>query len=80
MTTLDKAIRVFGFEDPRTITIAFLEEQGQTEMAEQLYATLVADYQEGEDPTYENEDWDDFEGDADEVGFDPYEGCYTMDC
>ena len=80
MTTLDKAIRVFGFEDARTITIAVLIEDGRDELADRLYATLVADYQEGEDPTYENEDWDDFEGDADECGFDPYEGCYTMDC
>ena len=77
MTTLDKAIRVFGFEDARTITIAFLLEQGKDELANELYATLVADYQEGEDPTYENEDWD---GEADECGFDPYEGCYTYDC
>ena len=24
--------------------------------------------------------WDDYEPDADECGFDPYEGCYTYDC
>lgn len=36
-----------------------------------------------EDPTHENDAWDDDEeclnGDE-EMGFDPYEGCYTYDC
>ena len=46
MTTLDKAIRLFGFEDPRTITIAVLEEQGKTELAEQLWETLTEEEEE----------------------------------
>jgi hypothetical protein len=33
-----------------------------------------------EDEEYINEDWDDYEPDVDETGFDPYEGCYTWDC
>ena len=70
MTTLDKAIRNFGFEDPRTITIAFLEEEGKHQLAEELYEVLTAD---------EDEDCD-CEPDVDECGFDPYEGCYTYDC
>lgn len=37
MTTLDKAIQIFGFENPITITIATLEEQGKTDLAEQLF-------------------------------------------
>lgn len=41
MTVLDKAIRVFGFEDARTITIAVLEEQGKNELAEELWKTLT---------------------------------------
>jgi hypothetical protein len=77
MTTLDKAVRTFGFEDARTITIAFLEEQGKTDLAEKLWETLTADEE------YED-DWDDYdrdyEPDVDETGFDPYEGCYTWDC
>lgn len=73
MTTLDKAIRNFGFEDPRTITIAFLEESGKQQLAEELYATLTED-EECED----EEDY--FDDDVDECGFDPYEGCYTYDC
>lgn len=77
MTTLDKAVRTFGFEDARTITIAFLEEQGKTDLAEKLWETLTADEE------YED-DWDDYdrdyEPDVDETGFDPYEGCYTGDC
>ena len=27
-----------------------------------------------------SDDWEDYEPDADECGFDPYEGCYTYDC
>ena len=72
MTTLDKAIRNFGFEDPRTITIAFLEEEGKHQLAEELYEVLTADDDEDEDC--------DCEPDVDECGFDPYEGCYTYDC
>ena len=85
MTTLDKAIRAFGFEDPRTITIAYLEESGQAALADRLYATLVGDEEEVEDdePLYYNDEWDEDEeylnGDE-EMGFDPYEGCYTFDC
>jgi hypothetical protein len=37
MTTLDKAIQTYGFENPITITIAALEEQGKHDLAEQLY-------------------------------------------
>lgn len=37
MTTLDKAIQTYGFENPITITIAVLEEQGKHDLAEQLY-------------------------------------------
>jgi hypothetical protein len=40
----------------------------------------VASYGEEEDEEYLNEDWDDYEPDVDETGFDPYEGCYTWDC
>ena len=72
MTTLDKAIRNFGFEDPRTITIAFLEEEGKHQLAEELYEVLTADDDEDEDFDYIDE--------SDESGFDPYMGCYTGDC
>lgn len=43
MTTLDKAIKIFGFENPITITIAVLEEQGKTELAEELLDTILSD-------------------------------------
>lgn len=33
-----------------------------------------------DDDEYINEDWDDYEPDVDETGFDPYMGCYTEDC
>lgn len=67
MTTLNKAIRAFGFEDNRTITIACLEEQGEHKLAEDLFKVLT-------------DDEDDYEPDVDECDFDPYEGCYTYDC
>lgn len=69
MTYTEKAIHYFGYEDARTITIAFLEEQGKTALAEELWNTLV-----GED------NYEEYEPDVDECGFDPYEGCYTYDC
>lgn len=75
MTTLDKAIRNFGFEDPRTITIAFLEETGKHQLAEDLYEILTNN-EECED---EDEDFD-YIDESDESGFDPYMGCYTGDC
>jgi hypothetical protein len=46
MTTLDKAIQTFGFENPITITIAVLEEQGKHELAEQLWETLTEEEEE----------------------------------
>jgi hypothetical protein len=41
MTTLDKAIQTFGFENPITITIAVLEEQGRYKLAEDLWEILT---------------------------------------
>ena len=41
MTTLDKAIQTFGFENPITITIAVLEEQGKADLAERLYEEVT---------------------------------------
>lgn len=74
MTTLDKAIRNFGFEDPRTITIACLEEDGRYQLAEDLYKILTND-----EECDEEEDFD-YIDESDESGFDPYMGCYTGDC
>lgn len=74
MTTLDKAIEVFGFENPITITIAVLAEQGKHELAEQLFEECSKDIYG--DPQDADDSWDD----ADECGFDPYMGCYTGDC
>jgi hypothetical protein len=77
MTTTDKAIKMFGFENPITITIAVLEEQGKTDLAEQLFEEC----EELAHPHWAQDDADeDYEPDADECGFDPYEGCYTYDC
>ena len=46
MKYTDKAIQAFGFEDVRTITIAILEEQGKTELAEKLFRTLTEEEEE----------------------------------
>lgn len=83
MTTTDKAIKLFGFENPITITIAFLEEQGKHELAEQLFEEC----EELAHPHWAQDDDDDLDLDEEwgddgnlETGFDPYEGCYTYDC
>lgn len=83
MTTTDKAIKLFGFENPITITIAFLEEQGKHELAEQLYEECATEYYDDDyigdaDDLDLDEEWGD-DGNL-EAGFDPYEGCYTYDC
>lgn len=49
MTTLDKAIHEFGFENPITITIAVLEEEGKNELAEALFNEVCAYDEEEED-------------------------------
>lgn len=45
-TYTDKAICIFGFEDPRTITIATLEGQGKTELARKLFEKLTEEEKE----------------------------------
>ena len=37
MTMTNKAIRAFGSENPITTAITFLEEQGKTDLAEELF-------------------------------------------
>jgi hypothetical protein len=77
MTYTEKAIKMFGFKNPITITIAVLEEQGKTDLAEQLFEEC----EELAHPHWAQDDEDkDYEPEADECGFDPYEGCYTYDC
>ena len=85
MKTLDKAIKTYGFENPITITIAVLEEQGKTDLAEQLYDECLAlgceDWDDEESlEGLSDEEYDEYLDEADEAGFDPYEGCYTFDC
>ena len=68
-------------KNPITITIAVLEEQGKTELAEQLFEEC----EELAHPHWAQDDDDldstlHFIDDVDETGFDPYEGCYTFDC
>jgi hypothetical protein len=50
MNALDKAIQIFGFENPITITIAVLMEEGKEGLAEALL------YEVGGDEADEEED------------------------
>lgn len=43
MVILDLAIRRWGFEDPRTIVIATLEEEGKAALAVELWETLTTE-------------------------------------
>lgn len=86
-TILDKAIKSFGFENPITITIALLIEQGRTELAKRLYGECIDLYlseaaDDDEEPLegLTDEEYDEYLDEADETGSDPYEGCYTFDC
>lgn len=77
MTTLDKAIELFGFEDPITITIATLAEQGKHELAEQLFEEC----KELAHPHWAQDDDDeDFEGEPNEVVLNPFSSCYFWNC
>jgi hypothetical protein len=83
MNVIDKAIKTYGFENPITITIAVLEEQGRTDLAERLYNECLAlgceDWNE-EDPWDEDEEYlNDDDGNLKE-GLDLYAGCYSDDC
>lgn len=76
---LNKAIGTYGYENPITIAIGLLEEQGKNELAQRLYDECLAlgCEEDREDPWDEDEEY--INGDE-EMGFDPYEGCYTYDC
>lgn len=80
MSTLEKAIQTFGFESSITITIGVLEEQGLHKLAEQLYEECATEvYEDNTEET--DEEFDVIDADTYyEMGFDPYEGCYTYDC
>ena len=41
MNVCEKAVRTWGHEDCRTITICVLVEQGKTDLAEQLFEVLT---------------------------------------
>lgn len=41
MNVCEKAVRTWGHEDCRTITICVLVEQGKVELAEQLFEVLT---------------------------------------
>lgn len=45
-TYTNKAIKLFGFEDPRTITIAVLEEEDKNELAKKLFEKLTEEEKE----------------------------------
>ena len=75
MNVTDKAIKTYGFENPITITIAVLEEQGRSDLAEQLYNECLAlgceDWNEEVDDLDLDEEWGDdgnLEEDLDPLG------------
>lgn len=76
----------FGLENPHTIAIARLVDLVADDYLTKEEATPMAQiiYHHGSESLYYNDEWDDDdnydEPDADECGFDPYEGCYTGDC
>lgn len=83
MTITNKAITIFGHENPITITIAVLEEQGKVALAEELFKEVTRDMEDDHEEHFEQlaaelNEVDEF--DFDEVGFDHYCGCYTGDC
>ena len=80
------AVKEFGFENIHTIAIARLVDLVADDLLTKEEATPMAQiiYHHGAESLYYNEAWDDedeeSEPDVDEMGFDPYAGCYTWDC
>lgn len=82
----------FGHEDQHTLCIAQLLDLARNGYLDPLSAQRMAQiiYHHGTESLYYNEDWDEEEdpwdedeeylNGADEMGFDPYMGCYTGDC
>jgi len=72
-------VTVFGHENPTTIEVFKLLEEGLECLALETFSNAYLDslnpIEELSDEEYE-EYWDE----ADECGFDPYMGCYTGDC
>lgn len=81
----DLAVTNFGFEDMHTIAIAQLVDLVADDMLDKERATAMAQiiYDHGANSLIYNDEWDEDEeylnGDE-EMGFDPYMGCYTGDC
>lgn len=73
---LSDAITTFGHEAPQTLEIFTVSERlPEKEFDTTLTALFIARLKE----LYEDDEIVDID-DADEVGFDPYMGCYTGDC
>ena len=71
----------FGLENEHTVSIAKLKELAEAGYLNIEEATTMAQiiYHHGSESLYYNEEWYKYEED-DEMGCDPYMGCYTGDC
>lgn len=82
---IDLACSEFGLENEHTIAIARLVDLVASGYLAEDEATPMAQiiYHHGTESLYYNDEWDEDEeylnGDE-EMGFDPYMGCYTGDC
>ncbi len=84
----NRAVTEFGHEEPHTVAIAKLLDLVNRELLDRESATNIARfvYHDGyEVCLYYNEDWEEeddsyFDDCDNDMGFDPYEGCYTGDC
>ena len=79
------ACEEFGLENVHTIAISKLFDLAQDHCLTEEEATSMAQiiYHHGTESLYYNDEWDEDEeclNGADEMGFDPYAGCYTGDC
>lgn len=82
------AITEFGHEEPHTVAIAKLLDLVNRGLLDRESATNIARfvYHDGyEVCLYYNEDWEeeedpDYDDCDNDMGFDPYAGCYTGDC
>ena len=81
----DLACSEFGLEDDHTRGIGKLLDLAKAGHLDQQEAKRMAQiiYHHGSENLYYNDAWDEDEeylNGEDEMGFDPYMGCYTGDC
>lgn len=72
-------VTVFGHENPTTIEVFKLLEEGLECLALETFSTAYLNLINSTEESFD-EEYEEYSDDVDECGFDSYMGCYTGDC